>query len=128
MAKSATSASTLERVIRDLQRQRDKHVSAIADIDAGFKAYGIKTNKARKGSGKKAPAKKKRGRFNKTADQFITDLLKKNKRLSTREINIRWSRVGRGGSADNTLLNLVNNKTVKREKIKGGRGSTYQLR
>ena len=53
MAKSATSASTLERVIRDLQRQRDKHVSAIADIDAGFKAYGIKTNKARKGSGKK---------------------------------------------------------------------------
>ena len=75
MEKSATSATTLQRVIRDLQKQRDKHMSAIADIDAAFKAYGIKTDKARKGSGKKAPAKKKRGRFNKTAEQFITDLL-----------------------------------------------------
>ena len=78
--KTTTSTSDLSRIIADLQRQRDRHTAAIAEIDAAFATFGVKPGKKRgpgrpKGTGTKKPGRKKRGRFGKTADQFVLDLL-----------------------------------------------------
>ena len=140
MAESSTPAS-LDRVIRQLQKQRDGHVAAIADIDQAFARFGIKPGRGRGkkrgpgrpvGSGKKKTSKKvakkrKRGRFKQTADKFVLGLLTGGKQLSTRDINNRWKRARRGGSADKTLLKLVKDKQLKREKNTAGRGSNYSL-
>ena len=152
-----STADQLASVIKRLQAQRQQHVEAIAEIDEMFGAYGIKTTTRKrrgrrrgpgrpKGSVSKKKAKrkvgKKRGRkkgvkkvakkkgrrsFSKTAEQFLLDLLKGRKALTTAEINAKWKQAKRGGSADSTLMKLVNDKKLKREKIKGGKGSTYRL-
>ena len=130
--KTTTSSSDLARTIANLQKQRDQHAAAIAEIDDAFAKFGVKPGGKRgpgrpKGSGAKPKGQKKRGRFAKTAEQFVLDLIKKNKQLTTREINVRWNRTGRGGAADNTLYELTKDKLVKRDKIKGGLGSNYSL-
>ena len=128
----ATRTSDLAKTVQQLQKQRDQHSAAIAAIDAAFAQYGAKPGGKRgpgrpKGSGAKAKGQKKRGRFAKTAEQFVLDLIKKNKQLTTREINVRWNRTGRGGAADNTLYKLTKDKQIKREPIKGALGSHYSV-
>ena len=154
MAKSPTPIQ-LARVIDQLQSDRQRHLDAIAEIDELFGQHGIKTGTRKrrrgpgrpKGSKKKAKKKvaKKRGRkkggkkkarkatkkkgrrsFSKTAEQFLLDLLKRGKVMTTGEINVKWKQAKRGGTADNTLMKLVNDKKLKREKIKDGKGSTYR--
>ena len=89
------------------------------------------TNKkaGRKKTAKKQATKKKRTRrsFSKTADQFILDLVKGRKGMTTGEINAKWRQARRGGTADNTLGKLVGDKKLKRVNIKGERGSVYTL-
>lgn len=130
--KTTISANDLARTIAQLQKQRDQHAAAIAEIDAAFATFGVKSGGKRgagrpKSDGAKPKGKRKRGRFAKTADQFTLDLLKKNKRLTTRQINVKWKQAGRGGSADNVLMTLTKEKQIKRENIKGARGSNYSL-
>jgi hypothetical protein len=127
-----TTTNELSRVIANLQKQRDQHVAAITEIDAAFARFGVTASAKRgpgrpKGKGAKPKGSKKRGRFNKTADEFVLDLLKKNKTLTTREINIRWKHAGRGGSADNILMALTKGKQITRKNIKDARGSNYSL-
>jgi hypothetical protein len=104
----------------------------------GRGVYGLKgATKPAKKAGKK-PAKKagpstakakaprkKRKTFKQTADQMILGLLKGGKALTTAEIAKAWKKQGRGGKADNTLTKLVKDGKVKREKVKGARGSQY---
>ena len=127
-----TTTNELSRVIANLQKQRDQHVAAITEIDAAFARFGVTASAKRgpgrpKGKGAKPKGSRKRGRFNKKADEFVLDLLKKNKTLTTREVNIRWKRAGRGGSADNILMALTKGKQITRKNIKGARGSNYSL-
>ena len=77
--------------------------------------------------GRKVGKKKKRRSFRQTADEFVLGLLKGGKKLTTGEMNSRWKQARRGGNADNTLSKLVSDKKLKREKTKGGKGSTYRL-
>ena len=133
MAKTITVVA-LSRVIADLQRQRDQHGAAIAQIDQAFARFGVKPGALRrparpKGSGrvKESNGRRKRRKFSKTADQFVLGLLKGGRKLSTRDINVRWKRGRRGGSADNTLMKLVKDKQIQREAIKDAHGSNYSL-
>ena len=122
----------MSRVIADLHRQRDQFVAAIAEIDEAFARFGVKPGARRrpgrpKGSGRKTNGRRKRRKFSKTADQFVLGLLTGGRKLSTRDINIRWKRGRRGGSADNTLMKLVKDKQIRREAIKDAHGSNYSL-
>ena len=45
---------------------------------------------------------------------------------TTDEINQQWKSEGRGGNADTTLSQLTKQKKLKREKIKGEKGSRYK--
>jgi len=130
MAK-ATSAAALTKLVRELQDQRQGHVDAIAEIDEVFASFGVEPAGAGRRNGRKKAARKtkgrRRGRFKQTAEEFVTGLLKKNKTLTTRQVNKRWSQAGRGGNADNTLSKLTRDKKIKRRNIKGAMGSEYQL-
>ena len=142
MAKTSIAPSDLVKTIKALQAERQRHVDAIAQIDATFKQYGISAQPRRrrgrpKGSGgkktakkgrkKKVAKKKTRGSYKQTADQLILSMLKGSKTLTTADINTRWKQARRGGKPDNTLTKLVKDKKLKREKIEGAKGSKYSL-
>ena len=74
----------------------------------------------------KPKAAGKRGSYAQTAEQFILDLIA-GKGCATSEITKAWQAGGRGGKADNTLSKLVASGKVKREKIKGQKGSIYSV-
>ena len=68
-----------------------------------------------------------RGRFDQTAEQFLTALIKNKKVMDNTQISAAWKASGRGSSADNTLSKMVQGGILKREKIVNGRGSRYSL-
>ena len=80
----------------------------------------------KKKTAKKRATKQKRRSFSKTADQFLLDLLKGRNGMTTGQINAKWRQSKRGGTADTTLSKLVGERKLKRENIKGERGSRYR--
>ena len=68
---------------------------------------------------------RQRGRFEQTAQEFITSLLKGQKTTTSAQIKAAWQKAGRKGKADNTLGLMVKAGTLKRVKIKGEKGSEY---
>ena len=69
----------------------------------------------------------KRGRFAQNAEEFIVSLVKGRKATTTGDLNAAWTKAGRKGRADNTLSRMVTAKKLKRVKVKGERGSRYQV-
>ena len=152
MAKAAApSTAQLERVIRQLQAQRQEHEDAISELDAIFAQYGIKPGqrkrrgrkpgrpkgsltkkKAAKKRGAKKTAKKKgarkRKKFKVSGEQAVLDFVKRKKNPTTADINKFWMSQGRGGSADNALSLMTGDRRLKRENIKGERGSRYRAK
>ena len=141
MAKSSP-ATELANLVRQLQAQRQEHLDAVAEIDASFEELGIsivpakrrrkkKSSKRGRSKANRKKVSKKRvskKRFKVTAGEFITGLLKKNKKMTTKQINGKWKQAGRGGrNADNTLSRLTGRKIIVRTKVKGDKGSEYRL-
>lgn len=134
MAKTTIAPADLVKTIKALQAERQRHVDAIAQIDATFEQYGISPEPKRRrgrpkasGGKKKAAKKKARKRFKQTAERAILSFVKRKGTPTTAEINTAWKRAGRGGTADTTLTKLVKDGKLKRENIKGAKGSRYSL-
>jgi hypothetical protein len=120
-----------------LNAERQGHLDAIAEIDAAFESLGLtpakpKKRKGRrgrpKGSGKKKTAKKtKRRKFKTTANELVLATVKKagKKGATGAEITKAWKAAKRPGDAYNTLGELTKSKKIKRQKVKGERGSRY---
>ena len=133
-----TAASQLVKLVKQLLAERQEHVDAIAAIDRSCEQLGISLSPAKpratrstRKPGPKAAAKVtrrgRRGSYEKTAEQFIMDLVAGGKTLTTAQIVSKWRQARRGGKADNTLSKLVAQKKLKRQNIKGARGSEYSL-
>ena len=138
----SSPATALANLVRQLQAQRQVHLDAVAEIDASFEELGIsivpakrrrkkKSSKRGRSKANRKKVSKKRvskKRFKVTAGEFITELLKKNKEMTTKQLNGKWKQAGRGGrNADNTLSRMTKRKIIVRTKIKGGKGSEYRL-
>lgn len=129
MAKS--SIAKFVAIIAKLRKDRQKHLTALAEIDATLSQLGIAVEPAApavrrgrpKGSGKKA-GKRKRGTFSETAEQFILGLVKE-KSMTSAEINKAWKSADRAGLANNTLTKMVKAKALKRAAVEGERGGSY---
>ena len=131
------SARDLATLINQLQAERQQHVDAITQIDATFAQFGITpTPRKRRGrppgrtaAAAPAPAKKrrKRGRFKISGDESVVSFVAKKGVATTAEINVHWAKEGRAGRADNALVKLIKDKKLKRENIKGERGSKYTV-
>jgi hypothetical protein len=133
-----SSALELKKLIAQLQSERAQHVSAIATIDQTFSELGISVSSApvrtvRRGRppGSKNKAKpagrRTRGKFAVTGDDSILSFIKGKGKATTAEVNDHWSGEGRKGKADNALTRLVKARKLKRSKIKGERGSRYEV-
>ena len=139
MAKSTSSAQELTRVIDELQSKRQTHVRAIEEIDAIFSQYGIRPSGARRRgrppkalSGAASTPGKRRGRrrrgsFATTGEDSVLNFVAKagKKGATGAQIVKHWEKEGRGGQAYNTVTKLVKDKRLKRQNLKGQRGSVY---
>lgn len=119
-------------MVRKLQEQRQQHVKAVADIDSRLnqiaRLLGGPVAAARPATvAASATRRRKRRRFAVPGDEAILNFIRERKNPTTAEINAQWKKDGRGGSADNVLTKLYQDKKVKRQKIVGGRGSRYTL-
>ncbi len=101
---------------------------------AGKKAAAPKAAKAPKApkaakAPKKAKSRKgvKSGKFEITGDELIIRFLQSTGGASTEEIRKHWETSGRRGKAENNLTNLVKSGKIKRTKMTGKPGSTYQV-
>ena len=141
-------AGELKKLIAQLQSERQQHVEAIEEIDRTFSELGIDAEMAprRRGPGRpagrrggrrtkaaktgkkatKAGRRRRRGRFARSGEDSVVSFVKSKGNPSTAEVNQHWKSEGRAGKADNTLTRLVQQKKLKRQKIKGERGSRYQ--
>jgi len=137
----------LEETISGLQERRRALIDQLADIDELFAKYGIQVQERgrpgrkpgrRPGRPPKAAAagakpgrrgRRKRGVFKMTAHESITGFLRSrgDRGATTGEINKHWHSEGRAGSAYVSLGQLVKQRKVKKENLKGQRGSRYTL-
>lgn len=143
MPRVADPAKHLEETISRLQERRQSLVSEVARIDALFEKYGIRTQERRRPGrppGRKAGAsalaeakpgrkgrRRKRGTFTKSALDSVVDFLKGKgeKGATTSEINKHWQSEGRAGTAYVTIGQLVKRRKIRKENLKGQRGSRY---
>lgn len=139
---SKTRVNELQSLVAKLHADREGHLAAIAQIDAAFDALGIKMPKRKKRGrkpgkkkavgkiAKKKTAKKtKRKKFKTSANELVLATVKKGgaKGSTGAQISKAWKTAGRPGDAYNTLGVLFKEKKIKREKIKGAKGSVYRL-
>ena len=120
-----------------LREQVDRDIAELQALSAQFgkatpaapkvKAVRRKQRKAKTAKVAAKPVVKKvRKAFKQTAQKFILRLLKGGV-MTTAQLNERWARIGRGGKADKTVGELVKAGTIKRSKLKVGKGSEYGL-
>ena len=144
----------LKSLVERLQKERQAHVNAVAEIDAGLEAMGIETQSAGgrpvKRAGKRKPGRpkskkaskstrakktkkskkskrRKRGQFAKSGlDSVVSFVKQQGKNGATgAQITKHWKTEGRAGNPYNTLGLLVRHRKLKRQNIKGERGSRY---
>jgi hypothetical protein len=117
----------------DLVAQRDRLNAQIAELESvmGKPAAAEAPKAARRGRPPKAakapkPAGRKRKSYPVTAEQFV-EKLAAGKGATTAESNKAWKQAGRTGRADNTLNKMSKAGKLKREKLKGQKGSKYTV-
>jgi hypothetical protein len=147
MAKTSVG-NELAKLINKLREERAALVAALQQIDTLCDQLGIskdtiaqapaavKVSKGRRGRPAKAdktkPAKKgrrTRGKFTKTGEESVFEVLQANGALTSAQVNEYWSKEGRGGRADNTLNKLLKAGKIKRIPSPDGnkRGSRYSV-
>jgi len=73
------------------------------------------------------PKTQKRGTFKQTGEEMILGLLKGRKAALGSKINAAWMKEGRKGTAAVLLSRMAKAKKLKMVKVKGQRGSQYQM-
>ena len=153
MAKSSLTTE-LGAAIESLRRKRAEHQEAIDRIDEALGQFGIdsgergtrrragrrkKKGKATRRKGvvaatrkkkggkkrKKKAGRRRRGTFKVTGDEAVVAIVRRLKKPSASQVNKAWTRLGRRGTANNTLTRLVQGRKLKRIKVKGERGGRY---
>jgi hypothetical protein len=71
--------------------------------------------------------KRRRRRFDMTAEEFVLAFVKQRRNPMTRDVNAAWKEAGRPFTADIALSSLVKKKKLKRTPLVGERGSRYSL-
>jgi hypothetical protein len=132
-------ANDLAGKIQQLQADRQRHVDAMAAIDRVLDQIGaalqvvppsvlnVGETAADGVVRREVPEPRRRGRFEKTGVDSVLDFVRERGNPSTAEINAHWHAEGRKGTANVTLLKLLNDGTIRREQDPAVRGSRYRL-
>jgi hypothetical protein len=128
--------------IRRLERDRQSHADAMAEIDRVLARIEATLKERRQASGLVEPGssfadsttaeagltgRRRRGRFAKTALESVLDFIREKGDPSTAEINAHWRAEGRKGSVNVTLLKLLKQRMVHRKEDSSVRGSRYVI-
>ena len=133
---TAKFATTMSKLLDERMKRLAiiaKQTAKVAEIEGLFERFGMSLEArtpGRKAGAKKAVkagGRRKRGHFKQTATEFILELLK-GKALTTKEINVAWTKAGRGGRADTTLMNMAKAETIRRSKVASSAGSVGNSR
>jgi hypothetical protein len=126
---SSTRLEELKSLISKLQADRQGHLGAIAEIDEAFATLGIQPEVKKKRGRKSGVAKKTRtrGKFKTTATESILTFVKAagSKGTTGAKIVQDWKAEGRKAGCYNALGKLIKEKKIKRQKLKGQKGSLY---
>jgi hypothetical protein len=135
-------ADELNQAVSKLQKERKEHEAAIQEIDSVFERLGI-TPPARKRRGrppgrktgarkparaaKPARGRRKRRTFKVSGLQSVLGFVKAARvnGRTTGEIIQHWKSEGRSGDGYTTIGELVKAGSLKKEEMKGERGSRY---
>lgn len=134
-------ANDLAGKIQQLQADRQRHREAMAAIDRVLDQIGAALKVAPKSPAqggsppngndrvvrREVPEPRRRGRFDKTGIDSVRDFVRERGNPSTSEINAHWHAEGRKGTANVTLLKLLNDGVIRREQDPAVRGSRYRL-
>ena len=129
---SMTKLEELKSLIARLQADRQAHVDAIAQIDQTFSTLGIQAQAKRRGRprGASTTATKQRHprqKFRTTGNESILTFVKAGgpKGVTGAQILRHWKSEGRGVGCYNLMGKLIKANKIKRNKLKGERGSMY---
>lgn len=129
------NADKLAATIKNLQKQRQELQREIDRIDAIFAQCGIgsaaaaapqvRTVAAAPSSG--GGRRRTRGKFAKSATQSLLDVIKAagKKGATSNELSKHWKNEGRAGEPYVALSQLAKSKKIRKQDIKGQRGSLY---
>jgi hypothetical protein len=137
-------ANDLAGRIQQLQVDRQRHLDAMAAIDRVLDQIGAALQVAPKPAGRERataaargddgvvrrevpPQPRRRGRFDKTGIDSVLDFIRERGNPTTAEINAHWHAEGRKGTANVTILKLLQDRSVRREQDPAIRGSRYSL-
>ena len=125
--------------IRRLERDRQAHANAMAEIDRVLGRIDATLKERRNGSSVAAQilssiegigddareGRRRRGRFAKTALNSILEFIREKGDPSTAEISAHWRGEGRKGTVNVTLLKLLKQGLIERKEDASVRGSRY---
>jgi len=135
-------ATDLAGRIQQLQVDRQRHIEAMAAIDRVLDQIGAALEVAPKPTGRATEAQpgddgvirrevplpaRRRGRFEKTGIDSVLDFIRDRGNPTTAEINGHWHAEGRKGTANVTILKLLQDGSIRREPDPLVRGSRYLL-
>jgi hypothetical protein len=122
----------LRSLIAKLQADRQAHVIAIEQIDQAFAGLGLEPQGKKRGrpagtSSKPMKKRRRRRKFKTTGAESILAFVKAAgaKGVVGGQIAKHWKAEGRGAGLYSLLGQLVKGKKLKRQKIKGQKGSMY---
>jgi hypothetical protein len=122
----------LKSLITKLQADRQAHVIAIEQIDQAFAGLGLQPQSKKRGrrhgvSHKTTGTRRPRRKFKTTGAESILTFVKVAgaKGVVGGQIAKHWKAEGRGSNCYNMLGMLVKAKKIRRQKVKGQKGSLY---
>jgi hypothetical protein len=133
---SMTKLEELKSLIARLQADRQAHVDAIAQIDQTFSTLGIQAQPQAKRRGRPSGAsiaarkhRRPRRKFTTTGNESILSFVRAGgpKGVTGAQILQHWKAQGRGVGCYNLMGKLIKEKKIKRNKLKGERGSMYVI-
>jgi hypothetical protein len=132
--------TNLPEKIKQLQLDRQKHAEAIAAIDKALQRVSEALGGLKESGGQAIPEAlrldlasdqlrfvRRKGKFAQTAEVSVMELIRRTGTPTTAQINAHWRNEGRCGTANVTILKLLQQGLIKRIADPTVRGSRYML-
>jgi hypothetical protein len=118
----------LEAKIRQLQKERARHVRAIDEIDKVLRRVDyVLTGFELPSADSKVWTQRRYQKLELTGEQSVIEFVRTHDNPSTAQVNAHWKAQGRPGMANPIIARLLKRGVLRREDDPSVRGSRYRL-